>query len=546
MSAGNNSRLLTKAKARGLLVQRRLPNGPDASRNHASLPALQYQLGHWSTSEADQVSTVSVAVIDGPHDAATLSRNPQPPIELGTGHCGNTPNSACDHGTFVLGLLGARGDAVIPGLCPGCQLLHIPLFVDEHTPSASVEELANAVTAAVAAGATLINLSLAILGDGSEANRHLAAALDHAEASGAVVVAGSRQSGPIGNGAASIASRTFPVVAVDATGRLLPDCNFGPAILRRGVAALGHHVLGYAPGAKTTVMSGTSVATAVATAALARVWSAHPDADGYEIRAAVTSLISHNGSIPPMLDANILSAVLDRTRAAADAAASLGGSWRANYASLQGGTTMTNEKWTIDPSNSWLPPGRPLRKLVAPAGGQSGCGCNGVCTCTNQDEQSGFVYAIGTVEAEYPNAAIELNANFSSYAASSGLAVCHRRADERYRRPKLAVCCIDRATKLTRYIARQLSWRLTIEGLTRLRTQPAGPQRFRRVNQLPELPKIPQTRRGNGGDAGNGKREARKEARNKKDASGRKETNGSILFDSCTSARATTWTLSSV
>ena len=54
---------------------------------------------------------------------------------------------------------------------------------------------------------------------------------------------------------------TIPVVAVDAAHQLLPDCNFGPLISRRGVAALGHQVLGYSPGGGTAVMSGTSVAT---------------------------------------------------------------------------------------------------------------------------------------------------------------------------------------------------------------------------------------------------------------------------------------------
>jgi hypothetical protein len=88
---------------------------------------------------------VPVAVIDGPYDDDALSVIlAQDPIALGEGNCGINPNSACDHGTFVLGLLGARKDAPIPGLCPDCELLHIPLFVDEKAPSASVPDLADA------------------------------------------------------------------------------------------------------------------------------------------------------------------------------------------------------------------------------------------------------------------------------------------------------------------------------------------------------------------------------------------------------------------
>ena len=124
-----------------------------------------------------------IAVIDGPYDAVALSGIlAWAPINLGDGVCGVDPTSACKHGTFILGILGARTDASIPGLCPGCRLLHVPIFVDEHAPFASIEELANAITTAVAAGARLINLSLAILGDDSQRYRDLAAALDYAEA----------------------------------------------------------------------------------------------------------------------------------------------------------------------------------------------------------------------------------------------------------------------------------------------------------------------------------------------------------------------------
>ena len=46
---------------------------------------------------------------------------------------------------------------------------------------------------------------------------------------------------------------------------------------------------------------------------------------------------------------------------------------------------------------------------LAGEAGECSCGApGGVCTCKeNQSTHSGFVYAIGTVEAEYPNVAIE-------------------------------------------------------------------------------------------------------------------------------------------
>jgi subtilisin family serine protease len=130
-----------------------------------------------------------VAVIDGPYDAVALSAVlASAPVSLADGSCDFSPNSACDHGTFIVGLLGARQDALIPGLCPDCRLIHVPLFADSISPSASVDELATAIAKAVSAGARLINLSLAILGSESEINRRLAAALDLAETSGSVLV----------------------------------------------------------------------------------------------------------------------------------------------------------------------------------------------------------------------------------------------------------------------------------------------------------------------------------------------------------------------
>ena len=159
--------------------------------------------------------------------------------------------------TFVIGLLGARRDALIPGLCPGCQLLHIPIFIDEHAPWASVGELANAISIAVAAGARIINLSSAILGDDLRNDPELAAALNYAELKSAVCCGGCRQPGSLGHGPASIAFRYGSRCRGDAGLGLLPDSNFGPVILRRGVAALGRNLPGYAPGGGTTAMSGT-------------------------------------------------------------------------------------------------------------------------------------------------------------------------------------------------------------------------------------------------------------------------------------------------
>jgi len=243
-------------------VRRR--EGPRSSNNVPfSTPFRAGQFGVAGspvTPERGRVGAVPVGVIDGPYDAGALAGIlMNPPTSLGAGSCSIHPNSACKHGTFVVGLLGARPNAPIPGLCPNSKILHVPLFVDQGSPQSSVVELANAIRTAVRGGARLINLSLAVLGDGPRYDPALAQALDEAEATGAVIVVAAGNQGRMVVGQLLSHPVTIPVVAVDAAGRLLPDCNFGPSIARRGVAALGSDVLGYAPLGGITLMSGTSV-----------------------------------------------------------------------------------------------------------------------------------------------------------------------------------------------------------------------------------------------------------------------------------------------
>jgi hypothetical protein len=415
--------------------------------------------------ESSRSIRVSVAVIDGPYDTAAMSLVlARPPVGLIGGSCGVNPGSACDHGTFVMGLLGARGDAPIPGLCPGCRFLHVPLFVDDRQASVGVPELAHAIRIAVAAGAKLINLSLAILGDDSHYDKELAAALDHAEASGAVVVVAAGNQGRLAMGQLLAHPVTIPVVATDAAGRLLPESNFGPAISRRGIAALGHHVLGYAPGTGTTVMSGTSVATAVATGILAELWSAHPGADGETLRTAVAHLAPRNASIPPLIDRNILSAMLEQTSGTAISASAAMQRSGTNYASLQGESAMKDDNGSARLFNRAIEPASSTN-IVAPSNGSGSCSCGapgGACTCAgSQGASSGFVYAIGTVEAEYPNVAIEREMQIMGVGIEADPEMPMKSTEDRHWQH--AVLTKDR--KKTRYLARQLSWRLTIEDL---------------------------------------------------------------------------------
>lgn len=358
---------------------------------------------------AGGVAQFLVAVIDGPYDAAALDGVlAQPPIDLGSGSRCTGPHSACGHGTFVMGLLGARRDGVLPGLCPDCELLHIPLFGDEDAPSASVAELARAINIAVTAGARLINLSLAVVEGEAQNNYELAAALNRAEASGAVVVVAAGNQGRLASGQLLSHRVSIPVVAADVAGRPLPSSNFGPEV-SRGLAALGHDVLGYAPGGGTTVMSGTSVAAAVAAGTLASLWSERPYARGADVRAAVAHLGPRNGAAPPVLDRELFLAALDRIASARVAPIARRASAVVGHRLFQGARTMSVGNGPPFTLNRTVDPMAASGGVVAPAQSATGCACGapgGQCTCAEGGANSHFVYVLGSVDIRFPDPSI--------------------------------------------------------------------------------------------------------------------------------------------
>jgi hypothetical protein len=402
---------------------------------------------------------ILVAIIDGPYDDAVLSRIlAQKPIGLGNERCGINPNTACSHGTFIMGLLGARRDALLPGMCPDCSFLHIPLFIDEIAPSATVDELAKALRSAVTAGARLINLSLAILGDDLKIDHQLALALNEAEESGAIVVVAAGNQGRLAMGQLLAHPATVPVVAVDGASRLLSGCNFGPTISRRGIAAFGHRIVGYAPMGGTSVMSGTSVATAIATGILASVWSERPAATAADIRAAIAKLAPRDESRPPILNRGTLLALLDETRAAVSAMGEQPTVHRSNRVRLQGDTTMNDAGIASALNRTGLP--GVAGGTVIPAHATSGCSCGalgGACTCANgQSSPLSFVYALGSIDVLFPDQSI--SEELQSVARTRGIEMG---ANESLRSWYARVLAEPGA----RYVARQVSWVLRIEGI---------------------------------------------------------------------------------
>jgi hypothetical protein len=394
-----------------------------------------------------------VAVIDGPYDAAALSSVlAASPVSLGPGDC--DPDTACQHGTFVIGMLGARRDALIPGLCPQCQLLHFPLFIREHARTASLDALAGAIDRALAAGGKLINLSLAIIGSDARYHPALAAALDRVEANGALILAAAGNQGQMATGQLLLNPATIPVIAADVAGRALPDCNFGPSISHRGVAALGQNVLGYAAGGGTAIMSGTSVATSIACGIVAQVWSANPDRNSREIRAALASLGPRDDFMPPFLTAARLAAALRENTQ----------NVKRIYASLQGGATMSNEVVSASSDDSAGPVIRAPNVARLAHGAECSCGARGgICTCGGSEAvPSRFIYVLGTVDLRFPDQSIA--EEFESVARASHIVLRPDESLRNYYYRVLSQRNADGRLK-ARHVARQVCWLLKVEGV---------------------------------------------------------------------------------
>ncbi len=250
----------------------------------------------------------------------------------------------------------------------------------------------------------------------------------------------------------------------------------------------GGELLGYGPGGTSTRMSGTSVATAVATGTLAAIWSSRPDVTGADICAAIAQLRPRDEFLPPTLDYRQVVAALDAAKSTQNGVTPAWGLHvrSAHHGNVWGKGIMEPNKGAITAST---PADQSIRARPAPvalAGGVGACSCGapgGVCSCSgDHGDGSGFVYAIGTVEVEYPYLAIEREMQRLAVAMDVESPEPDKEMPMKLTESRIwqhTVLTTD--PKRTRYIARQLSWRLTIEDC------PAYVLKLRDQNDLDDL-----------------------------------------------------------
>lgn len=258
-------------------------------------------------------SEVKIGLIDGPvamnHPELASDHIREIPNAM-SGACTQANSTACLHGTFVAGILSAKRDSPAPGICPSCTLLVRPIFaetaaVNGELPSATPEELAQAILDCIKAGTCVLNVSAAIAQPSSKSERTLEEVLDHAARRGVIIVAAAGNQGTLGSTAITRHQWVIPVVAYDLQGRPLDRSNLGNSIGRRGLGAPGDRITSLGAGSKPVTLGGTSAAAPFVTGALALLWSEFPAARAAKVKLALTQTYPSRRTtvVPSLLDA---------------------------------------------------------------------------------------------------------------------------------------------------------------------------------------------------------------------------------------------------
>ncbi len=268
---------------------------------------------------------ITIALIDGPvardlPELATAIIREIPGKLKGT--CSRADTVACTHGTFVAGMLAARRGSAAPAICPGCTLLLRPIFAEavngnKDMPSSTPEELAEAITDSVEAGAKVINLSAALVQPSLKGESKLEQALDYAAQRGVITVAAAGNQGTVGSSAITRHPWVIPVAACDLQGRPLGESNLGSSIGRQGLLAPGEQITSLGSDGKPQTFAGTSAAAPFVTGAIGLLWSEFPEARASEVKLAVTrsGRQPHKSLVPRLLDGWAAYGVLAAARA---------------------------------------------------------------------------------------------------------------------------------------------------------------------------------------------------------------------------------------
>ena len=264
-------------------------------------------------------ASVHIALLDGPIATSHPDLAEANLRAVGGGPeavCTVHQSSACDHGTFVAGILAAKRGSRAPAICPRCTLLVRPIFRevtnDGRLPTATPNEVADAIVESVGAGARILNLSAATGEPSARTERRLSEALDYAARIGVVVVAAAGNQATLGSSAITRHPWVIPVVAYDRRGWPMGASNLGSSIGRRGLGAPGEGVNSLGREAGMRMGGGTSSSAAFVTGAIGLLSSLYPKASATALRTAVAGGGPRRAVIPPLLNAEAALEAMER------------------------------------------------------------------------------------------------------------------------------------------------------------------------------------------------------------------------------------------
>ena len=253
----------------------------DPARN--SLSSTQYAVVKMHLPEAHRISTgqgVVVAVIDSGIDSAhpELAGSIADAFDLVDGVA--RPDK---HGTAVAGIIGSHANLM--GVAPGAKLLAIRAFAGEGAKLGAgdtTDHIVRSIDWAHQRGARVVNMSFTGPRD-PLLSRELRAGTDK----GIVFIAAAGNDGP---NAAAADDSVIAVTASDATDNIYPAANRGPHIC---LAAPGVNVLVAAPSGAYEFKSGTSLAAAHVSGAVALLLQSRPDLSPKAVRTILLNRARH-------------------------------------------------------------------------------------------------------------------------------------------------------------------------------------------------------------------------------------------------------------
>ncbi|HEV7206704.1 MAG TPA: S8 family serine peptidase [Jatrophihabitans sp.] len=224
--------------------------------------------------------------------------------DLGAGGNGQTDREIDQfgHGTAMASIMVARpGTLDITGLAPDAKVLPVAVPLDGTTDAGRPDRLDDAVRYAADHGAKIISMSVGgkrLPSDGAPCSPEEQAAVFHALAKGAIVIAAVGNTGPTQNTVEEPAS-CLGVVSVGAVDRSGSVARFSGRQPYLSMVAPGVNIpsLGRVPG-QAYSGDGTSQATALVSAAAALVWSKYPTLSGRQVVTRLLQTLDDRRSPP--------------------------------------------------------------------------------------------------------------------------------------------------------------------------------------------------------------------------------------------------------